>query len=553
MYRSVTYSTADISCRYLGISLCHSYWSGVCAGSFGYYLKDKFAIEKLPYDIKLSELILKGALTPELFVKLPASFFKKWSNFPEHPASWKGDETEEEAAAGYFDIHHFPPKILSLNDLLHPYDCSPLKQRFVDKFKAEVPQKFKAVRKPDRQGFIPFEAYFAYWNGYILSDALSGNLDIERFLPKRCGTAMLVSTISSVSKEWNKSYRDTFHRLSMYRTAISVVHSRNSKSDLTCGNIGEYVLESSASTIEQLENDLRILLVLFSRWKNQIDHYGRWSLIKSLELLRQDIYHLHEWLCSVTGLGEAHYFDKWSYDHFRTDDWEPLKDVLEYEEFDLQKTFLRSIEFYCKEIKEFGYATDLDNIYARLYELNSFGPWIRSFCELHKSINKSGLMLFEQPRILDYLIVMTIRTEIVIRSVYRKLIGKADPYDLIKVFSGLSAFLKNNKAIKVLSSLHTDWVVTNLNDRPENIFSKIDSITPKQKWSKDMTHFYRQILKFVTARNYFAHHSYKDDEINMRKGDISADVLKACVQSIIFIDFHVRSSGLNNDPSIACI
>jgi hypothetical protein len=536
MYRSVTYSSADKYCRYLDISLSHSYWSGVCGGRFGYYLKDNFAIEKLPYDIKLSELILNGALSPELLVKLPASYLKKWSNFPEHPAAWTGVKNAAEKAAGNYDIHLFSPKSLALTDLLHPYDCTPLKIDFADKFRTEIPKKFKIVKIPERQGYIPFEAYFAYWHGYVLADALSGYLDIERFLPPKQGIAEIVARVSSVNEEWNRTYSNTFRRVSMYRTAMSIVHSGHSKTDLTFADIGNFLLDKSASNIDMLENDLKNLLILFAKWQDQIDQNGRWNLRKPLDLLRQDIYHLFQWLCITSRLGEMHYFDKWSYKHFRTDEWAELKEVLEYEEFDLQKTFIRFMKFYCEEIKEFGYADNLNDIYIRLCEINSFGPWIRSFCEIHKNINRKGIIRFEQPRILDYLIVMTIRTEIVIREKYCKLLSKEDPYDLVKVFVGLSTVFKDHKTVKVLESLHTDWPVTKLNDKPEDIFSKIDSIKPKSSWSKEMMYFYRQILKFVTSRNYFAHHSYKDDEINMIRGTISTDVLKSCIQSLMFID-----------------
>lgn len=129
VFRSVNYSSSDVYCRYLDTSLCHNYSSGVSGGRFGYYLKDNFAVEKLPYGIKVPQLIVAKAFPPDLFVQLPISLFKKWSNFPECPATWKAEENEEEKAAGNYNIYCHHPEKLDLNDLLHPYDLDPLREK----------------------------------------------------------------------------------------------------------------------------------------------------------------------------------------------------------------------------------------------------------------------------------------------------------------------------------------------------------------------------------------------------------------------------------------
>lgn len=516
--------------------MCHNFSSGVSGGRLGYYLKDNFAVEKLPYDIKIQQLIVAKAFPPDLFVQLPASFFKKWSNFPECPASWKGEENEEEKAASKYNIYCHHLGKLDLNDLLHPYDIDPLREKFVQRFKAEVPRRLNPVRSARNRSFLPFEAYYAYWRCYALAEALTGYLDIETFLSRRRGVPCLLERIAIIDAKFKEKYGDTFNRLSMYRTGASIIHSRHSETNLTYQEIGYFFLKKNAATIETLEIDLEKLLTLFCRWHEQIERNGRRNLEKPLELLQQDVYHLFEWLCTTTDKGEMYYFDKWSYKNRCGNSWAQLQDVISYEEFELKKTFLRFVKFYCDEIRVFGYASNLDEVYERLCEISSFSPWMRSFADLHKSINRKGIIYFKQPRILDYLIVMTTRTEIVIRSLFTQYCRKEAPSEMSKLFSELATAVRNKSVAKTLVYLHNDWYKTKLNDKPDEIFEKIDAIPDKKGWNSEDMYFYKQILRFVTSRNYFAHHSYKDKIINSRNETLTAAVLKSCVQSLVYLD-----------------
>lgn len=536
MFTSINYSSGDVYCRYLDTSLSTNYSSGVSGGRFGYYLKDNFAVEKLPYDIKIPQLIVAKAFPPDLFVQLPVSFFKKWSNFPECPALWKGEENQEEKLAGKYNIYCLHPEKLDLNDLLHPYDLDPLSENFVQRFKSEIPKRLNHIRSSRNMSFLPFEAYYAYWRCYALAEALSGYLDIETFLRRNRGVPYLLERIALIDVKFNDKYGDTFRRLSMYRTATSIIHCGHSKTNLTRQEVGSFFLKKNSATIETLENDLEKLLTLFCRWHDQIERNGRFNLKKPLEFLKRDIYHLFEWLSATTDKGEMYYFDRWSYKNRCANSWAQLQDVISYEAFELKKTFLQFIKYYCSEIKTFGYASNLDEVYERLCKISSFSPWMRSFTDLHNSINKKGIIDFKQPRILDYLIVMTTRTEIVIRSIFTQYCHKEAPSEMSKLFSELATVVRGKSAAKTLSCLHNDWHKTKLNDKPDEIFERIDAIQDKNGWSSESMYFYKQILRFVTSRNYFAHHSYKDAVINRRNGTVTTSVLKSCVQSLVYFD-----------------
>lgn len=147
---------------------------------------------------------------------------------------------------------------------------------------------------------------------------------------------------------------------------------------------------------------------------------------------------------------------------------------------------------------------------------------------------------------MDYMIVMTTRTEIVIRDMYLKYLSKEDaPSKILHVLKELAMATKDKKRAKVLEALGNDWDKTMLNAKPEDMFATINSIESKKGWNEEMMCFYKQILKFVTSRNYFAHHSYKDEAINTSRSNVTANVLKACVQSLIFLDSLLLVEGRN--------
>ena len=74
-----------------------------------------------------------------------------------------------------------------------------------------------------------------------------------------------------------------------------------------------------------------------------------------------------------------------------------------------------------------------------------------------------------------------------------------------------------------------------LADYFRNIFKEIDTCTAgKGKWDKEVLFYFKQILKFVAARIYFAHHFYKDDDLNHQTSDLVRNILKACIDSLLY-------------------
>ncbi|MBZ6545623.1 hypothetical protein FMJ66_25930, partial [Klebsiella pneumoniae] len=77
--------------------------------------------------------------------------------------------------------------------------------------------------------------------------------------------------------------------------------------------------------------------------------------------------------------------------------------------------------------------------------------------------------------------------------------------------------------------------LTKLNERSEDIFSKLSSCNTGKNWSNEQKYFFEQIFKFITSRNYFAHHYYKDEELNDQVNSLARDVLVSCLNSLLYI------------------
>ena len=67
------------------------------------------------------------------------------------------------------------------------------------------------------------------------------------------------------------------------------------------------------------------------------------------------------------------------------------------------------------------------------------------------------------------------------------------------------------------------------------LFSKLSSCNTGKNWSNEQKYFFEQIFKFITSRNYFAHHYYKDEELNDQVNSLARDVLVSCLNSLLYI------------------
>ena len=546
MWRYVNYNGMDRNCRYFNVGLYRlekpfaiGPSAKICQGSFGQFLKDRFGIQRMPCGLLITDMIVKGALIPDLFVRLPPEHFSSWRRFP------LSDGSNIRQELTWMDCHNMPFPYnaeWSLESALHPYDGK-LKSRFANRFSEKVPRNLLSHKHPNGVSFRPFEAYCRYWKAFVFVEALDGYEDIGLFLAPEIGRETLISNFKKTSERWEVEYKDAFDRLSFYRTAKTNLTLWEHATGKTTGNeLWEFVLDASTGTTELLERDLEKLLILFRYWRTR-QQEGRKYYQHAIEQLRYDVYLLLEWLCPLTGKPEETYFEKWNRPNQK---YVPLRDVISYEEFDLEESFVNYVPHYSSRLVEDGIFVDVKSIYTRLTKHDSFWPWIRAFSDLHRQLVSTSAtkpLVFRQPRILDHLLVVALRTEIVIRAFYKSTATKEEHPRLKFVFRDFSRMLPPGSTAQVVLSeipKKSHWNQTGLHGKPEEIFANIDSIPQNAEWSEIQHYVIKSILRFTTVRNYFAHHSFRDELMNTKVEKLPGEILVSCLDTVVYMESVVQ-------------
>ncbi len=542
MWRYCNYNGLDRYCRYLNVGLFRvedtfsiEPSAMICHGTFGQFLKDRLRIQRMPCGLLIADMIVKGALKPDLFVGLPRDYFLSWRRFP----LLDGSEIPQELKSA--DCHSLSVGdhgTWSLESALHPYDGQ-LKSGFVDRFSEKVPQNLENYKHPNGFSFRPFEAYFRYWKAYIFVEALDGYEDIGLFLSSKIGRETVIANFKEKSKRWEVEYEGIFDRLSFYRTAKTILTLWQGDGSTTNGKeLSEFILDVSNGTTELLEGDLEKLLILFGHWRTKAQA-GRRYYQHALEQLRYDVFLLLEWLCPQTGKREELYFKKWSRPN---QGYVPLKEVISFEEFELEDCLVTYAPCYSRPLVEAGLLADANSVYARLAKYDSFWPWIRAFSDLHSQLrhtNPTKPLFFKQPRVLDRLLVLAVRTEILIRAFFRAAVKHEEPDLLREVFGGfLNKLSPTSEARTVLCEVSKNWKQTRLYEKPEELFGKIDSIPGDT--SEIQPHMIKSILRFATARNYFVHHSFKDGLVNTQVEKLPREILFSCLETLVYMESVVQ-------------
>lgn len=526
--RSVSYSEEEVCCRYLSINLPLSLRSPNYTGKFGQELKT-VGIDKFPYGITLSELIQCGTLKPSLYVQLPSEYFDTWRNFPECP---RQSDTEDKDFAGMYACEPNPHHVTELHQLMHPYDTH-LKEPFAEKFHSQIPKTFPVRVHPNQSRYIPAEAYVPYWQVYALADGFYKYRHAESFLSTEDGKERYLDLIKSSSNKFIKKYAEVFDRLSWYKTLSAGVSFSELKS--SCGDVIELAQQQSGATAELLHQDLKLLLELDAKWDSVLKKYGCAVLVQARSNLAKDIFLVYEQL-RLLGTPAQGVFEEFTPDKLGSN-CTPLHNVLQLEWFGLKDSFITFGQYYCSQIKKWGYGCTED-VFHSLIQVPGFDAWVRAFHDLHESINSTDAqpINFKQSRIVDSLIVMSVRTEIVLREMFREELGDQADVDSNKKLLTLLKIHMQEKSQKILETCSNEISEkTRLEDRPTDIFEKIDCIKPKN-WPKNDIYFLRSILKFITARNYFAHHAYKDNELNIQTSSLSEKILESLLATLLFFD-----------------
>lgn len=537
--RQITFRESGMYCRYLSLNLPqYPPNRTMLSGRFGQWLK-RMGIEKFPFDIQLSDLLYAKVLQPSLCVKLPELFFEQWQNWPERPAI---RQVRNQSAADWYDVQICAHVINQLEDCIHPYDGS-LKESFAQEYRDIVPSSPEAILHPNGREFIAAEAYIPYWQTYAIAADYFRYRHSDFLLEPDYGKARCIDYMRKAIELFVQEFGALFERLSWYKTIVTIVHW--SKVHANQGEIFNFVQQYSTVSESQLKDDLHLLLGLDYQWSTNIKQYGCVVLQKARQHLSQDVYHVYEQLRLLGG------DKKLLFDEFHPmgcfGGESALHHVLENEYYTFQDSFLFFTPKYCSQIiLSQGYSCGSSE-FESLYRVGGFDSWARAFHDLHTRTNSQpNHATFKQPRIVDALIVLTIRTEIVLREMFRPALKLDSDLTIEKLFGKLRVHVSDSKRRIIECFIQHNKSKTKLFGKPADFFASVNSIKCEE-WSKVDQQFLKSILKFVIARNYFAHHAYKDPQLNHQASAISKEILMSLLETLLFFNKYGSFSGINGE------
>lgn len=517
----------------------------LCDGKFSIFLKTNFDLQKLPYDMKLLDLLVASPSSYELYVKLPEEFFKSWKNYPSLGDNF--DSLNEDLnSVFYFDWVLLSTDSFEIKDLVHPYDSN-LKESFVQQYKET--NQIGSVEKVEHENgrfFYPCEMYLAHWRAYVLIETIVDCKFIEKYKTAVEGKKLFVEKFIKINEEWTKKYKNTLDIVSTYKSVSARLGYENS--DVS---FHKDLLDFLNIDIQDIEATIENLLIIYKKFTSINKSKKITDFDNALNLLQQDTYLMAEWL-EYLGVQRANIYKKWSYEKFSNENWVELSEVLPRMEIVENSTLVKFSQYYLDplvfkwiKIKHF----EIENLIKDLSALETSKVWIRTFSRLHKDIQTNKRLInFDFPLIIDSLLVLTIRTESILRERLQELFVKNNVVideclknhlhyltNVVEKFGDFSIDQDKKVFINVKSLQNQNKGLTKLEDKPENIFGRLEVVEiPNNNLSESRKYFIKSILMFITARNYFAHHSYKDSEIGYVQSVLAKQIIEACFTTIIF-------------------
>ena len=276
-----------------------------------------------------------------------------------------------------------------------------------------------------------------------------------------------------------------------------------------------------AITPERLEQAIKDqFLVLAQDWKWANERNCRW-VGPAWEMLRRDIYFAVEWLCLLTGKTLDDYLDLWQYTHFGQARWATLKSVLPFEYYTDREYFLRQAPHYLSDfntrlpkhnsLEGERLAAATKRISSRNRHFNSFRS---SFRKLHHELSsqpkQTGCIDFRNRSPLDYYLLLAIRAETCFRSELEANGRLGDNGSLEFYMRELAKEIGlDGKSPASFESHHKKF--TNLRKMPPNFIEDISELRQTDNCSS--LPIGQAMLCCLAARNYFAHHDYRDEAL----------------------------------------
>jgi hypothetical protein len=286
---------------------------------------------------------------------------------------------------------------------------------------------------------------------------------------------------------------------------------------------GKTLAQHFAISAEMLQMLIREeLLVLANRLLKPSPFKIDWQKLYWHEL-QKDVFLSVQWLCHLTGNPFEHYLREWGDPpHLQQEAMAKLADVLPFSDHHNRKQFLRNAPYYLSTynalLSDSNKLVGL-NLSARvdilLSQNQSFNGALFAFSEMHDAMtwdsNRKGIQ-FDERRPLDFYAHFATRVEHALREHITRTSTTSEkvPDLLSELMVRCAEKQKISDAVKTqFKKLYKD--LTNLYDQPEDPIGKIMQL------STDLSRIDKYLLQSFLcanlARNYFAHHSYLDNEL----------------------------------------
>ena len=521
-------------------------------GTFVSWLEDlglKEFISRYP----LPKLVEWEWLVPQYRIVFPNDYFLTWQNYPEYPVHLSPErpcfDIENALWDSTWHLDDDQKPLWFLHPFFHSDNDYGNKLRNANVAPTHIPDEFI---HPYRSELIsPYADYYFHWQAYALIDVIR---TADRFMPiintpdveeqvqnLLCSAArakVYTTKPSDVIKQphsWG-GLSESMTWLSHYcafRDALPYDCDPNLRNK-GAKQLAEYLKINA----EILEKFIEKLLNLASIWLGENERYCVWT-IKAWPYLQKDIMWAMEWLVCLSDKKFSYYLDKWKWKDFQRHEWAELHKVLPYEFFEDKQHFLRYAPIYNN--KQYKGMLPIDenlnqlvsSLQAKNYPFDSF---LYAFRQLHENLNhkpkhKGGLN-FRVSRPLDYFLLLAIRTEVCLRYALEKDGTLGEKTGGLETYILALAKQRNISNYVIDAFKERSKKLTQLRDTPEDPIGKIMAIS-NDKWSIEETHLVQAFLCCVLARNYFAHHTYLDN--NFIPDEKSAFMLAGIIVTLLYL------------------
>lgn len=191
---------------------------------------------------------------------------------------------------------------------------------------------------------------------------------------------------------------------------------------------------------------------------------------------------------------------------------------------------------------------DIEKLVEKLWQSHdSFRGFCRAFSQLHGHliVQGDGEIDFRSFAVMDYFLVMALRAEVLLADILMCYSNNEKSMTLKDIIGEFGANLPPNTPwAKGINHTISHWKeLTNLRDKPDDPFKRIQEKMIGVGGKDPDVEFAIQLLTFGMTRNYFAHHTYFDNQFLERNGKIGRAGLVSILVAVIYLTYYYKKEN----------